>query len=85
MVAKAALERAIYEIRLDKFGTDTLAYNDDDNGNYGLDENFDSSGTSWPGDSVFPDTGADDYDNDKDVNKMDDSTWIYFPLKSFIL
>jgi len=76
-IAKAALEHAIYEIRLDKFGTDTLAYNDDDNGNYGLDEHFDSSGTSWPGDSVFPNTGTDDYDNDG--NGADDSTWIYFP------
>ena len=77
MVAKAGLEHAIYELRLDKFGTDTLAYNDDDNDNYGLDENFDSSGTSWPGNSVFPDTGTDDYDNDG--NGADDSTWIYFP------
>jgi type II secretory pathway component PulK len=76
-IAKAALEHAIYEIRLDKFGTDTLAYNDDDNGNYGLDENFDSAGASWPGYSVFPDTGTDDYDNDG--NGADDSTWIYFP------
>jgi hypothetical protein len=78
MVAKAGLEHALYIIRQDKFGTDTLAYNDNDNNNYGLDENFDSSGTSWPGDGVFPDTGTDDYDNDG--NGADDSTWIYFPL-----
>jgi len=80
-VAKAGLEHAIYELWLDKFGTDTLAYNDDDDGNpgeYGLDENFDSSGTSWPGNSVFPDTGTDNYDNDGDG--ADDSRWIYFPL-----
>ena len=80
-VAKAGLEHAIYELWLDKFGTDTLAYNDNDDGNpgqYGLDENFDASGTSWPGNSVFPNTGADDYDNDG--NGTDDSTWIYFPL-----
>ncbi|MCP4252915.1 MAG: hypothetical protein GY775_05825 [Candidatus Scalindua sp.] len=79
-VAKAGLEHAIYEIWLDKFGTDTLAYNDNDGSNpgqYGLDENFDSSGTSWPGNSVFPDTGTDDYDNDGDTT--DDSTWVYFP------
>ena len=28
MVAKAGLEHALYIIRQDKFGTDTLAYND---------------------------------------------------------
>jgi len=71
-IAKAALERAIYEIRLDKFGDDGEAYNDD-NG----DENYDASGSSWPGNSVFPNTGSNDYDNDG--NGTDDSTWIYFP------
>ncbi len=77
-IAKAGLEHAIYELWLDKFGTDTFAYNDNDSGNYGLDENFDASGTSWPGNSVFPNTGTDDYDNDGDG--ADDSRWIYFPL-----
>ena len=71
-IAKAALEHAIYEIRLDKFGDDDEAYNDD-NG----DENYDASGSSWPGNSVFPNTGSNDYDNDG--NGTDDSTWIYFP------
>jgi len=83
-IAKAALEHAIYEIWLDKFGTDTLAYNDPDDGNpgqYGLDENFDASGTSWPGNSTFPGT---DFDNDNNDGDNDDSTggdsaWIYFP------
>ncbi|GAX60864.1 type II secretory pathway, component PulK [Candidatus Scalindua japonica] len=73
-IAKAGLEHAIYEIWLDKFGTDSLAYNDDDNGNYELDENFDSTGASWPGNSRFP---GSDYDNDGDTT--DDSRWIYFP------
>ena len=68
-IAKAGLEHAIYEIRLDKFGTDTTAYNND-NG----DENYDASGTSWPGNSVFD---GSDYDNDGDTTK--DSQWIYFP------
>ncbi|MGR3173349.1 MAG: lamin tail domain-containing protein [Candidatus Scalindua sp.] len=75
MVAKAGLEHAIYELRLDKFGTDTFAYN---NPNLNYDDNYDWPGDgSWPGDSVFPNTGADDYDND---GGGDDSTWIYFPL-----
>jgi type II secretory pathway component PulK len=72
-IAMAALEHAIYIIRQDKFGDDGEAYNDD-NG----DENYDEEGdASWPGKSVFPDTGTDDYDNDG--NGADDSTWIYFP------
>ncbi|MBW7992593.1 MAG: hypothetical protein FVQ84_21610 [Planctomycetes bacterium] len=73
-VARAGLEHAIYELRLDKFGTDTLAYNDNDNNNYGLDENFDASGTSWPGNAIFPGT---DYDNDGD--STNDSQWVYIP------
>jgi len=68
-IAKAALEHAIYELRMDKFGTDTTAYNND-NG----DENYDASGTSWPGDGVFDGT---DYDNSG--NGANDSAWIYFP------
>ena len=83
-IAKAALEHAIYEIWLDKFGTDTLAYNDNDDSNpgqYGLDENFDSSGTSWPGNSTFPGTDFDNNNNDgdNDDDTGGDSAWKYFP------
>jgi len=73
MVAKAALEQAIYIIRKDKFGDDNIAYNNDN-----TDSNYDyyvSSGdASWPGDGVF---NGSDYDNDGDSIK--DSKWIYFP------
>ncbi len=70
MVAKAGLEHAIYVLRLDKFGTDTLAYNND-NG----DENFDWPGETWmPGGGDFSGT---DYDNSG--NGTNDSKWIYFP------
>ncbi len=69
-IAKAGLEHAIYELWLDKFGTDTLAYNDPS-----YDENYDASGTSWPGDGVFD---GSDYDNSG--NGTADSQWIYFPL-----
>jgi type II secretory pathway component PulK len=70
-VAKAGLEHAIYTIRLDKFGTDTIAYNDDGGG----DTNYDYSGDpSWPGDGIFD---GSDYDNDGD--STNDSKWVYFP------
>ncbi len=69
-VAKAGLEHAIYAIRLDKFGTDTIAYNNDSG-----DTNYDYSGdASWPGDGIFD---GSDYDNDGD--STDDSKWVYFP------
>jgi hypothetical protein len=71
MVAKAGLEHALYILRLDKFGTDTTAYNND-NG----DENYDWPGETWmPGGGDFSGT---DYDNDGD--STNDSQWIYFPL-----
>ena len=41
-IAKAGLEHAIYVLRLDKFGTDTTAYNNDNS-----DENYDWSGETW--------------------------------------
>lgn len=70
MVAKAGLEYAIYIIWHDKFGTDTLAYNDP---NY--DENYDEEGdASWPGFGIFNGT---DYDNSG--NGSNDSAWQYFP------
>ncbi len=74
MVAKAGLEHALYVLRLDKFGTDTLAYDSDPPDLY--DENYDWSGETWmPGGGDFSGT---DYDNDGD--NTNDSTWIYFPL-----
>jgi hypothetical protein len=70
-VAKAGLEHAIYAIRLDKFGTDTIVYNDDSGG----DTNYDYPGdASWPGYSIF--VGS-DYDNDGD--STEDSQWVYIP------
>ncbi len=79
MVAKAALEHAIYIIGKDKFGDDGIAYNNDN-----TDSNYDyyvSSGdASWPGDGVF---NGSDYDNDGDSAK--DSKWIYFPATTSTL
>ena len=73
IVARSALEQAIYIIGKDKFGDDDIAYNNDN-----TDSNYDykvSSGdASWPGDGVF---NGSDYDNDGDNTK--DSRWIYFP------
>ncbi len=70
IVAKAGLEHALYALRLDKFGTDTIAYNDDSG-----DENYDWSGETWmPGGGDF---SGSDYDNDGVSGK--DSAWIYFP------
>ena len=69
-VARAGLEHALYTIRLDKFGTDTIAYNNDSG-----DTNYDYSGdASWPGDGIFD---GSDYDNDGD--STNDSRWVYFP------
>ena len=70
MVAKAGLEHALYVLRVDKFGDDDVAYNNDSG-----DENYDWSGdNSWPGNTVFP---GSDYDNSG--NGTNDSAWIYFP------
>jgi hypothetical protein len=81
MVAKAGLEHALYVLRLDKFGDDGVAYNND-NG----DENYDWSGeTWWPGNvdltnpiTSFAGTDTSYYDNDGD--SIPDSKWIYFPV-----
>ena len=79
MVAKAALEQAIYIIGKDKFGDDNVAYNNDN-----TDSNYDyyafSGDASWPGDGVF---NGSDYDNDGDSTK--DSKWIYFPATTSTL
>ncbi|MEK6764712.1 MAG: hypothetical protein AABY49_00585 [Planctomycetota bacterium] len=80
MVAKAGLEHALYVLRLDKFGADTIAYNGD-NG----DENYDWSGETWmPGNidlanpiTSFAGSDTSYYDNDGD--SIPDSKWIYFP------
>ena len=79
-VAQAGLEHALYVLRLDKFGTDTTAYNND-NG----DENYDWSGETWmPGNidlsnslTSFAGNAVDDCDNDGD--KTPESKWIYLP------
>ncbi|MCP4265905.1 MAG: hypothetical protein GY777_10075 [Candidatus Brocadiaceae bacterium] len=79
MVAKAALEQAIYIIRKDKFGDDDIAYNNDN-----TDSNYDyyvlSGDASWPGYGIF---NGSDYDNDGDNTK--DSKWIYFPATTSTL
>ncbi|OHC01324.1 MAG: hypothetical protein A3H23_03570 [Planctomycetes bacterium RIFCSPLOWO2_12_FULL_40_19] len=80
-VAKAGLEHALYVLRLDKFGADTIAYNGD-NG----DENYDWSGETWmPGNidlanpiTSFAGSDTSYYDNDGD--SIPDSKWIYFPV-----
>ncbi|MCR4290120.1 MAG: type II secretion system protein GspK, partial [Candidatus Scalindua sp.] len=75
-IAKAGLEHAIYVLRLDKFGTDTTAYDSDPPDFY--DENYDWSGETWmPGGGDFSGT---DYDNDGDTTN--DSQWIYFPASA---
>ena len=79
MVAKAALEHAIYIIRKDKFGDDDIAYNNDtSDSNY--DYNVSSGDASWPGDGVF---NGSDYDNDGD--STNESRWIYFPATTSTL
>ncbi|MBZ0109836.1 MAG: lamin tail domain-containing protein [Candidatus Scalindua rubra] len=75
-IAKAGLEHAIYVLRLDKFGTDTTAYDSDPPDFY--DENYDWPGETWmPGGGDFSGT---DYDNDGDTTT--DSQWIYFPASA---
>ncbi|ODS32411.1 MAG: General secretion pathway protein K [Candidatus Scalindua rubra] len=76
MVARAGLEHALYVLRLDKFGTDTTAYNND-NG----DENYDWSGETWMPNGT--DFSGNDYDNDG--NGTPDSKWIYFPATTSAL
>ncbi len=83
MVAKAGLEHALYVLRLDKFGTDKIAYDSDPPDLY--DENYDWPGETWmPGNidllnptTSFAGNAVDDCDNDGDDTP--ESKWIYFP------
>ena len=88
MVARSGLEYAIYTLKMDKYGTDTVVYN---NNSYryigtttlGYDENYDAYTEEWLGTGtgrVFGSASASNNDVDNNGDGIKDSTWLNTPF-----
>ncbi|HHT9109535.1 MAG TPA: hypothetical protein ACFYDZ_00080 [Candidatus Brocadiaceae bacterium] len=88
MVARSGLEYAIYTLKMDKYGTDTIVYN---NNSYryigtttlGYDENYDAYTEEWLGtgtDRIFGSASASSNDVDNNGDGIKDSTWLNAPF-----
>lgn len=88
MAAHAGLEYAIYTLKMDKYGTDTIVYN---NNSYcyigtstpGYDENYDDSTEEWIGSGtgkVFCRSTASSNDVDNNGDGILDSQWLDVPF-----
>src|SRR3990167_114984 len=87
-VARAGLEYAVYVLKMDKYGTDSIVYNNNSYRYYGTttlgyDENYDTYTEEWLGTGtgkIFCNATADTNDVDNNGDGVKDSKWLDVPF-----
>ncbi|HHT9150804.1 MAG TPA: hypothetical protein ACFYEG_05165, partial [Candidatus Wujingus californicus] len=88
MVARAGLEYAVYVLKMDKYGTDSVVYNNNSYRYYGTttlgyDENYDAYTEEWLGpgrNTIFGSATASNNVVDNNGDGTPDSNWLNVPL-----